>query len=219
MGRFTQQNFRDKLRRITGTDINDSGFDDTGVDLLLNQSLWEIADMFKFREIEVNYVHSSVADTADITLQTDLLGLQTVSIEDPISGQHTPLDEVSPRDYEADYVDNTINTAATGKPTRYVRRGSTITLLPTPDDVYEIKVYYLKTLADMTAGSLLPHSWDEVILYGGVWRGFVELGDFNRKAGAKQTQMELLGTKETTETKEKVNRPMAGLQMIRPSYP
>lgn len=217
IGRFTQQNFRDKLRRICGVDITDDGFDNTGVDLLLNQSLWEIADMFKFREAETDYTNSSVIGTAAIAVQADLNGLQKVSIEDANSSQHTTLDEMSLQDYETDYVDSS---TAQGKPTHFVRRGSNIILWPTPDAVYEIKSYYRKTVADMTSGGLVtPQAWDEVILFGGVWRGFVELGDFNRKREAKETQMELLSTKETNETKEKVNRPFAGLQMMRPPYP
>lgn len=207
---------RDGLRRVCGVDEDDEGFDNPGVDSLLNQSWWELTDTFKFKEKETSRTDNTVIGTNTIAVQADINGLQVVSIQDLNSDQHNNLNEITIRDFEEAYVDRT---EARGKPTHYIRRGSNIILWPTPDDVYEITSYYWKTLADLVSGGpTIPQSWDEVIMWGGIWRGFAQLGDFNRKRGAKETQLELLSTKETDDVKEKTNRPYSGVQMIRPPY-
>jgi hypothetical protein len=80
-------------------------------------------------------------------------------------------------------------------------------------------VYYKKTLGDiLTTGTGLPKGWDEVIMYGAIWRGFAKLGDWNRKQQAKATQAELVGPKKPTKVKELEDTRMAGIAFIRRPY-
>ena len=210
---------RAKLRRALGLDTNDELGTDTEIDLLLNTAWWEIADAFDFREKETSRTYNTVAGTIAYSAAADLLGLQNISIEDPDSGQHTPLTEITIYDYETNYVDQ-ISTR--GKPTHYVRKGSQVLLYPTPDAIYEIKEDYWKTLADIAVGGVtIPQAWHAMIWMNAAFYGYMEAGDLNRAVGYRK----LVGlpsvsdTKETTETKEKENRPYAALQMLRPKYP
>lgn len=190
---------------------------DADVDLLLNRSWWKVADDFDFREKETSRSYNTVAGTSTIASATDTEGLQGVSIEDTNSKQHTSLSPMTIGVYETEYADISSTRA---KPTHYVRRGSNIILFPTPDAAYEITEYYLKTLADIAStGPTIPQSWHEIIMYGAVYRGFARIGDYNRSRAARTMQVELMSTQETVDTTEKVDRPTAGLQMIRPRYP
>lgn len=207
---------RDKLRRALGVDEDDEGFDDDGVDLLLNTSLWFIADRFKFKIDEEEVTDNTVAGTNAIALQSDAAGIQLVSIADLYSDQHTPLKVITLHDFETEYVDRS---EARGKPTHYFRRGANIILWPTPDDVYEVTTYYKRTLSDLIAGGpLLPHAWDEIILAGGIWRGAAELGDSRKKRMWEETELKLMATIEPDEAKEKANQPNAGVTVYRPRY-
>lgn len=215
MAQWTLQNYRDEFRAHVGVDEYD--MDNTIVDRILNQSWWEIADTFNFREKETSRMYNTVAGTFSITAASDIEGLQQISIQDRNSSQHTLLEPMTLLTYETEFTDTT---TSRGKPTHYVRRGSTIILYPTPDNVYEITEYYWKTLSDIAVGGVtIPQSWNEVILYGAVQRGFARLGDYNRSRAAKGMQMEIMGTKETVPTKERTDLHYAGVQMIRPRYP
>lgn len=214
MGLSLQQ-LRDGVRKPLGVDSDD--LPDSDVDLLLNQSWWQIADDLDFREKETSRTYSTVYGTADYPSSVDMEGIQLVSIEDRYSSSHSVLTPMTELLYESSFVDTT---AAYGVPTHYVRRASGITLWPTPNNVYEIKELYYKTLADIAAnGPPIPQSWHEIIKYGAIYRGFADFGDYNRSRAARTMQLELMAGKETPETQEKQDRPYARVQIIRPRYP
>lgn len=217
MSRMTLQQMRDGVRRALGVDEDDEGFDDSGVDMYLNRSWWEISAMFKFKERESSTNFNTVDGTAAIDLDTTSVeAVQGVSIKDINSLQYSPLEEMTLRDYDTNFVDRT---EAKGKPTHFIRRDDDIILWPTPNDEYVVRVWHLAILADIiSSGVTIPHEWDEVIMLGGAWRGAVDLGDSTKKRLLKETQMELLGTKETVDVKEKVNRAFSGVQVYRPQY-
>lgn len=213
------QQLRDEVRDHLGVD--DVEYPNTTVDLLLNRSWWEVMDVFKFRETESLADWNTVIGQQSYTYTqvgvTLLEAVKTISIEDINSKLHTPLDYMEPEVYEMEYVNRT---DARAKPTRYTRIGTNVILWPTPDLVYPMRTLAKVTLADIAAGGVsIPQSWHEIIMFGGVWRGFAKLGDWNRKQGAQSTQIGLMNSKTPTESKEKENVPMAGLQVLRTSYP
>ena len=209
------QVLRDELREHLGVDSTE--LDDTAADRLLNRSWWQVADDFDFKEKETSRTYNTVIGTLSYAAAADVNGIQNVSIEDVDSKQHELLSPMTLLVYESGFVDNT---NARGKPTNYIPRGSNIILYPTPDKVYEITEYYWKTLADLVStGPTIPQAWHEIILMGTVQRGFIRLGDYNRANGARSLKVELLNTKESRETKEKADRPYAGLVVLRPRYP
>lgn len=216
---LSQAQLRTELREHLGVDSTE--LDNDNCDLLLNRSWWEVADFVDFREKETNETENTVAGTNTIALSalTNAESIQSVVIEDYHSAQHIPLTPMDLDEYEQNYADQTYTRA---QPTRYLRRGSNIILYPTPDRVYEVKIYYLKTLADLaSSGFDVPQTWHDPILYGAIWRGFARAGDWNRKQAARATQLEMLQGKTPVKVKEKVNTDLkyAGVAAIRPRYP
>jgi heme oxygenase len=200
---------------MLGADSTD--LPDADADLLLNTSWWDIADAFDFKEKEGTRTWNTVIGTLTYATAADENGIQQISIEDPDSKAHALLKPMTLLTYESGFVDR-IDQRAT--PEYYIRRDEQILLYPTPDKVYEITEYYWKTLADIAGGGLLiPQAWHEIITYGAAFRGFAELGDFNRSNAARKMQVDLMQTKETITTREKVDRPYAQVQMLRPRYP
>lgn len=213
------QQLRDELRDHIGVDSVE--YPDATVDLLLNRAWWEIMAKFKFKESEVRTTWATVVGQADYTYAQVgvvlLEALKTVAIEDPNSFLHSDLDYMEPEVYESKFVNRT---DAQAKPTNYTRLGTTVTLLPTPDLVYSMRTLAKVTLADIAAGGVtINQSWHEIILFGGIWRGFAKLGDWNRKQGAQSTQLGLMNSETPTEAKEKENVPLAGLRVLRTRYP
>jgi hypothetical protein len=216
---LTLANLRSSTRKALGVESTDTGWGDTEIDLLLNTSWWELQDVFSFREAEIDRTFNTVAGTASYATATGHNNTQVLSIEDDDSSQHTLLNPISEIEYESVFVDTT---AARGKPTRYMRRGSSIILWPTPDDVYEIKEYYIKTLDDIASGGpTIPQAWHELIWLGAAFRGFLELGDVNKAYAYRRLQglPSVTETKQETKAKEKQDVQFAAVQLLRPRYP
>lgn len=213
MGLSLQQ-MRDDLREFCGVD--DDEWSNTITDLLLNRSWWKVADNYDFREKEATVDVTTVIGTSSYTLPTDLEGLSHVEIKDINSLDFDPLVPLENAEFQDRTTDRTDSRA---KPEFYLRRGSTLVFNPTPEQVYTIRVYYDKTLADIiSTGVPVPQSWHEVILEGAVWRGFQRLGDYNRMQGAIAVQTGLLSTQKPTKVKEKQDYHTAGLQVLRRPY-
>lgn len=212
------QNQRDSLRRATGEDTTD--LDNTEADLLLNRSWWEIASVFKFREKQTSRTFVTVAGTVSYAIAADHNATQIVSIKDINSSAYEPLAPMSEAEYESNFIDTT---AARGKPTHCLRRGSNIILWPTPDTVYTVKELYDKTLADVASDPSVgvPQEWHEMIWIGAAFRRFLENGDVNKAYSYRKIQglPSLAETKEETQTKERGNTQFAAVQMLRPRYP
>jgi hypothetical protein len=106
------------------------------------------------------------------------------------------------------------------RPTHYSIRGSSFILWPNPDDVYDVEVKYLRTLADIQAsGPDAPQEWHEVILWGAISRGFFARGDWNRGTAAQNQQALFLQTLDTQETKNQEDHIYSGLRVVRRRYP
>lgn len=209
------QVLRDKLRKHLG-DLDTNDLSNADADLLINQSAWEVFDLFDFRDKAASTTITTISGTNTYTLPVDLEGLQSVSIKDINSLDYMPLKQEEVLEYEENLSDRT---DSQGEPDSYLRRGSSIILNPIPNDVWSLRVAYQRTLSDIAAnGPTIPQPWHEVILYGAVWRGFLEFGDYNRGEAMKKVQATLINPKETTEQKEKYDYREAGLTVKRRPY-
>lgn len=206
---------RTKLRKATGTDSAD--LPDIDADLLLNQAYWELLDKFPFREKEVRGTFETIVGTRSYNAPSPFEALRHLAIRDLNSPQHTPLDQMGLDVYEQQYNEEE---SSRGKPTHYVREGCQIVLFPTPDDIYTITIRYLTVLADLstTQNPNIPQSWHEIILLGGIWREFVELGDWQRVMAAKSLQQNLINSSVPEEAKEEVDTRRAALEVLRNEY-
>ena len=79
------------------------------------------------------------------------------------------------------------NTGAAGE---FARRGNGIYFIPTPDEAKWYRAYYYRlpsslSANDLTATCELPEDWHEIVILGGVWRGFEKLMEPARSAEAK----------------------------------
>lgn len=206
-----------------GVDLTDFTNGLTDVDTLLNRSYWKVCDVYKFKEKESSVTFPLVSGTSTYviaTLTSPVIydSIQSVAIEDLVTFAHTPLDMMTIQEYESSYINVTTENA---KPTRYIRDGqnANIKFWQTPDNIYNVTVYYWKTLNDLVSGGpLIPQSWHEVILFGAVYRGFYAFGDYNRAKKAKQVYLEMTEESTPVETKEKSNVPNAGLTVLGRDY-
>lgn len=211
------QQLRDGVRRILGVDAIDPGWADTDVDLLLNESFWEISDAFDFRIEETSTSQVLVAGTRQYNLVNPLVSIKQISIEDLNSNQHSNLEPMDVLVYEQLYANTP---SAEGKPTNYVRRGQGFTVWPTPNNAYTLIIYTKETLGSLASEgpTTIPEAWHEVIKYGAGWRGFIALGDYNRSSALQKVQLRLMSTKEEPRVDEKADRAYAGVRIIRPRY-
>lgn len=189
--------------------------DKTGADTYLNRAYWEILDKYKFREKEVIASFPTVSGTNFYHTPSSFESLQGLSIVDLYSDQHTPLDRITTDVYEQTYVGRT---DAQGKPEQYVVEGDGIRLLPTPDNIYTIKIRYWSELADLSTGNidpLIPRAWHEVILFGGVARAMMgATRDQNGALAARAWQQSLINGMSSEEEKEQIDSHRSGLEVL-----
>jgi hypothetical protein len=210
---LTLQQFRDELRDHCGVTTE---WNDTTADGLLNRSFWEVQDLYDFREEEEVVDIPVVAGTSEYTVELDQDAVQNVRILDNNSNDWGPLVFEDNERFTQNLSDRT---DARGTPGYYTRRGNKIVFRDVPDAAYTVRVQYRKTLGDvLSSGTGIPQAWDEVVLYGAIWRGFAKLGDWNRKQQAKAAQAELVGPKKSTEVKELGDTRMAGVSVPRRPY-
>src|SRR2546430_34857 len=195
-------------------DTND--LSDPDAELLLNRSYWELLDKFPFREKEVTQTFCTVAATGFYQVPQPFEALQLISIEDINSLAHVPLKRLTQHQYETEFVNKA---DAQGKPEWYLREKDGVRLLPIPDVVYTITIKYWSVLADLSSTNLqtpLPQVWDEMLLFGGVWRGFMRQGDYERAREAKAHQVALINSTTPIEAKEETDTHFGGVEV--PGY-
>lgn len=220
MGMTFEQMHR-KMLRMLGIDVAvDEDDENLSVDdrkLFLNTSWWEIADKFPFREKEASASFVTVAGTRNYDVPTETDAIRNISGRTNLE-QHFDIAPMDVEEYENNYNENSNYRAI---PTRYTRENCMIRLWPTPDDAYTMFVRYWKQLPDMLAGidqPDAPRNWHEIVLYGAVWRGFLELGDISRANGFTNYQHKLINSAVPVEQKEQQDFRFAGVQLIRNEY-
>lgn len=79
----------------------------------------------------------------------------------------------------------------TGVPSEFARYGGNLVLTPTPAEEYTYRVYIYKfptplDVSTPTEQTILPDTWDEVIVIGAMWRGYQKLMEPERAHQAQQ---------------------------------
>ncbi len=210
------QQLRDGLRKPLGVDIDD--LPDVDADLLLNTSYWELIDKFNFREKEVTATFPTEIGVIRYNMPEPFEALRQLSILNPDSRKHTTLERMTKYEYENFYVEGEDQY---GYPEKYLREGCFARLWPTPDKVYTMTIKYWTTLADLANGQdpQIPQAWHEIIKYGAVWRGYIDLGDFARANQMKTHQISLIDSMAPVEAKEEFDTHTGGVEVIRAPYP
>lgn len=207
---------RAELRKSVGMDATD--MPDADADLYLNRAYWEIIDKYNFREKEVTVTFATVAGTRLYNMPSPFEALRKLSIKKPDINEHVTIHRMSIEEYENVY-DEDVDARAF--PEKYTREGCAVRLWPTPDKVYTITQKYWTVLADLSNSNsvpVIPQSWHEIILFGGIYRAFIGINDWARANAAKQHQAALVNNAVPVEAKEEIDSPNAGVSIIQNDY-
>lgn len=200
----------------TSTDINDWTNGNQDLDLYINKSWWDIMDQFDFREKEAGpLVFPTVVGTRSYDLSTVVSpivfdALQRVAIEDINDFKHTDLILMSDFTYENVYVNDT---SLESKPVNYFCRNSLIYIYPTPDQIYNISLYYLQVLSDITVTPVIPQAWHEIIESGAKWRALLDKQDYQKADEIRKHQTYLINSRTPVKVKELSDSKYAGVEI------
>lgn len=203
-----------ELRDHLGVDAKD--LPNADCYLLLNRSFWELMNKFPFRETEQSATFDTVAGEGFYAVPSLFEAIRKLSIkglDDNDDDSWETLDRLTIQTHENEL---DTGTDSRGKPTSYLREDGGYRLQPIPDVVYNMRVKYWITLADLAADNLdttLPSIWDELVLLGGVWRGWLKLVDYAKAREIKNHQVSLINSTAPVEAKEEEDSPLAGVEL------
>jgi hypothetical protein len=194
---------------------NSTNLPDADADRLLNRTWWALASQLRFNERDATDTFTTVAGTESYAIPTDSEAIQRVTIQDLDATNWEPLIKID------DWNMFTLKDDTEQEfPTHYARRGDEFILWPNPDEAYEVRVKYLRTLDDIQAsGPETPQEWHEVILWGAIARGFFSFGDWDRGSKAQAQQAIYIQSLDTEEIRDTEDRAFSGMRVIKRSYP
>lgn len=204
---------REDLRDHLGK--NSTTLPDVEADRLLNRTWWALSSQLRFSERDAEDSFTTVQGTDTYAIPTDSEAIQRVVIQDTDSSMWEALTKIDDWNMftKKDDTDQ-------GFPTHYARRGDDFILWPNPSAEYDVRVKYLRTLADIQAsGPEAPQEWHEVILWGAIARGYFSFGDWDRGAKAQQQQALYIQSLDTEEVRDTEDRAFSGMKVIRRKYP
>lgn len=211
-------NMRHRCWKALGFEDEDPDLPVADIDIALNESYWEIQDKFPFREKEKTVRFDVIAGTRSYDMPEPYEALQSLAIKDANTGQFTNLERMSTDEYENRYDEDD---SAQGPPTHYTRENCFVRLWPTPDQVYTLSMKRLITLEDLsTLANVpeIPRAWWEIIRFGGIWRLFIDYGDFSRANQIKSHQVSLINSMVPVASKEERDSRWAGVEVHKPEY-
>jgi hypothetical protein len=207
---------RTEVRESLAVDATD--MPDATIDLLLNRTYWELLEKFHIRETESSTTLTTNQGQREYLLPPDFESLRISAIIDPETNQHHKLSMFSVKEYEALQNDDVENEEF---PTHYFRANESLILWPTPDDTYTVILHYRQTLADLSdaaPSAALPKSWQELLIFGAVFRGWFKLNDYDRANSAKAHYIGMINSMVPQESKEESDTSTAGLQVLGREY-
>lgn len=216
---FNISQMRSELRVHLGN-LSSTALPDGDADLLINRSWWQIQNALGFEELKNQRSFSTVVGTNSYAIvpTVDEESIRSLSYYNE-SGSSIPIYPVKLDEFiEKHTTDENLR----GAPENYIREGDNIVIWPTPDDVYDIVLYYLATLADWNdanPNNPIPQSAHEIILYGAVWRGYDRLGNLARSSSFMDKQKSLISVFVLPSAKDQNAQQYARLIPIRSKYP
>lgn len=209
---------RRSIRKATGIEDGDPDLIDDDIDLYCNRALWEVDNKFPFHEKERTVTFDTIIGTRNYDVPKPLDAVQFVAIKDPYSSEFKTLRYMEPFEYNNLY---TATTDSNGKPWGYTREDCFVRLWPTPDAIYSMSLKRLIIIDDLTATNNVadvPIVWHEILMFGGLWRAFIEIGDLARANQIKNHQIALINSTVDPKSKEIGNDKYAGVEVLRSGY-
>lgn len=204
---------------IGGPDgLDQSKMDDIRIDEYVNLSYQDLLDKFAFREKEVVATTSTAVGKRIYAMPDPYDALRQIDILEPNTLQHRRIDPMSVDHYTSVFTEEV---SKRGFPTHYVRESCQFYLHPIPDNIYTLVVRYWGVLADLsdpTQTISVPSVWMEPIIYGAVYRAFLDLGDINRAEYFQNQQARMVNSIAPTQTKEEEDYHRAGVEVLGREY-
>lgn len=215
-------NLRLGITRPLGVNVGGTQAPVEQLDLYLNRSFWEIQNKFPLREKEVISTFSTIVGIRNYDVIFPTEAVKHIAIRknnDGGIGQEYPLEQITRDQYEQLYATTEDQWDI---PVKYVREGCIIRMWPTPDEAYTIIIKRLVALSDLSnvnSTTTIPQVWDEIIMFGALWRFCVDLGDLNRVTYFKSLQGEMINTIIPTEIQEiQSNSQLARVEVLGLDY-
>ena len=163
MGTYTYPEFQNKLRFEIGMrDDVDTDYTNVSLGGWVNAAYIDLTsreDLY-FPELEATTTDSTADGTDYIDTPSDVLIIRTIWD----SSSDVKLSAISLNDYVG--TTGRADSTQRGAPADWIRHGSKIYLVPTPDAVYGITIYYRKRVTPLSGSGTtsVGAEWDEVIL-------------------------------------------------------
>lgn len=194
---------RARVRKPLGiVETTDPDLDTAAIDEYLNMSFWEVQDKFPFREKEKTDTFGTMIGQRQYGNPAGSEAMKSFAVIDPVSGKHIPLDWMDSMEHER--IANDLTTAR-GIPQKYLLESGNVVLWPIPDAVYQIvrkRNIILADLAALNKTLVIPQIWIEIVIYGAVWRAYVDFGDIERSTAIKAHQVALINSVTSVAEKE-----------------
>lgn len=201
--------------REHGGNLTESELSDTAALLLLNRAYWELTANLGFRETEATVSFSTSSGNRKYELPTSAFAVNIISIVNPDNEQHIQLVRTTKSEYENIFNEQTTDQAF---PTNYVRDNNCVILWPTPDDAYTVYIRYWKNLNDLedsdTDYPQMPRNWHEIVLYGALYRWFLQQLDYDKANVVKAYHANLISNAVPVEAKEETDNRQSGINLL-----
>jgi len=195
--------------------------DNPYIDLLLNMSYWEIEKKYPFKEKECRIQWPLTVGVFQYKLPNEidlvqLEAIQAVSLVDLQNTSHV-LQRMTQSWWDTQYL-HAQGTTSYAQPTHYVRMDQDIIFHPTPDKIYTIRLFLLKTLKTLLEDSFeqpdVPRNWHELVVEGAVARGQFYKQDINMSQQTHALQTSKIRSAVAIEGKEEKDSHYAGLEVL-----
>lgn len=175
MNLLTMRNtLRTKIGSPTATDVSDAT-----LTRICNAVYREVASKYPFNEVRCIKSFATIAGSPRYDVPTDLAALYRV-------WNDTEKKKLIKRGVR--FLASARKGVADGKPRYYVRVKDYIQLIPTPDAVYNIHIFYLTDIQDMVADTdspVLPLAWHDGLVLKARHAYYDERGDIGKAIYAK----------------------------------
>lgn len=218
---LTLQEMRDLVREGMGN-LTPADIPNDKVDRFLEMSFWELEAKYPFKEKECRYDFPLVVGTNEYLIANfdnldliDVEALQSVSVLDLDNINH-PLARMTQSWWDTVY-SHAKGSDFFGLPRYYVRMDETLQLHPTPDKIYTLRIYMLKTLLTVIEtpnNPDLPRSWHELVIEGAITRGLYYKQDYTASRESANMQLAKIRTSVPVEATEERDSHYAGLEVL-----
>lgn len=169
---------RPRLRRQIGNPTT-TEVSDADLTALLNQATEDITSRYRFHKARKLCTFPTVADQDKYDLPSDLLVLMRVA-------DTTNFRKISKA---GDRQASSVTSLTSGRPMQYVRYQNYLQLIPPPDGIYGIEIFYQYTPVSMSGDSdspSIPNTWHAGVVAYAKYLYYTDVGDGPKQALAME---------------------------------